>query len=233
MKILLVDDEPTLRQELQRYLERQGHRVISTGAGVESLALAHHFDPDVVVLDILLPDVDGIEVCRGLRSFSRVPVLILSVMGAEKAVIEALDAGADDYIVKPPDPRELLVRLHAIVRRASMASRSALIYQDGHLYINVEDRVLCKDGVSLPRSPREWRALACLLRNIDRPISHERLIRETFGPEVKDMAKAKQHLAVVIYSLRLAIEEDPHHPDYICTRVGFGYYFADHRLAEN
>ena len=231
VKILLVDDEPIFLQELTRYLERQGHRVANATQGAEALSLASRFHPDVVVLDMVLPDVDGIEICRGLRAFSDVPVLILSAIGREQVVIDALAAGADDYVIKPFSLQDLVVRIQALVRRAQGATRSRLVYDDGYLCIDLENRVVTKNGQSVSLASREWSVLTCLLRHAGRPVPFEQLVREAIGNDV-DLDRGKAHLAVLIHSLRVALEEHPSVPTHIITRQRVGYQFVDQTAAE-
>ena len=226
MKILLVDDETSFLQELTRYLERRGHQVACTAEGARALALTSRMHPEVVVLDMLLPDVDGIEICQGLRSFSNVPVLILSAVGSEQVIIDALAAGADDYVTKPFHLHDLEVRLQALVRRAQGMLRAELVYDDGYLHIDIANREAIRDGQSISLSSREWSILTCLIRHAERPVSFEQLMREVIGSDV-EFDRGKAHLAVIVHSLRRALERIPSSPVYINTRIGLGYQFVE------
>ncbi len=226
MRILLVDDDTGFLQELARYLEHQGHQVACTEEGSKTLALISRLHPEVVVLDMLLPDVDGIEVCCGLRIFSDVPVLILSGVGSEQVVIDALEAGADDYMTKPFHLRDLEVRLQALVRRVQGISRAGMVYDDGYLHIDIENRVITREGQPLALTSREWSVLTCLVRHAGRPVSFEQLAREVIGNDV-EMDRCKAHLAVIVHSLRTALEENPSAPMYINTRMRMGYQFVE------
>jgi two-component system, OmpR family, KDP operon response regulator KdpE len=226
VKILLVDDDAGFLQELARYLERQGHQVACTEKGSETLALTSRLHPEVVVLDMLLPDIDGIEVCRGLRTISDVPVLILSGVGSEQVVIDVLEAGADDYMTKPFHLHDLEVRLQALVRRVQGASRAGLLYDDGYLHIDIENRVVTREGQPLSLTSREWSVLTCLVRHAGRPVSFEQLAREVIGANV-ELDRCKAHIAVIVHSLRAALEENPSAPMYINTRMRVGYQFVE------
>jgi two-component system, OmpR family, KDP operon response regulator KdpE len=232
VKILLVDDDTIFLQELTRYLGRQGHQVACTDQGAKALSLASRVHPEVVVLDILLPEVDGIDICHGLRAFSDVPVLILSAVGSEQVIIDALAAGADDYMTKPFHLQDLEVRLRALVRRIQGATRAGLIYDDGYLHINLQDRVVTRDGRSVSLAAREWSVLTCLLRHAGRPVTFEQLAREVIGNDV-DLARCKAHLAVIVHSLRAALERNPSAPIYIGTRMRVGYQFIDQTPREH
>jgi two-component system, OmpR family, KDP operon response regulator KdpE len=226
VKILLVDDDTVFLFQLARYLERQGHQVACTAEGREALAMTSRLHPEVVVLDVLLPDIDGIEICCGLRTFSDVPVLILSGVGSEQVIIDALEAGADDYMTKPFHLRDLEVRLQALVRRIRGASRTGMVYDDGYLHIDIENRVATRAGKPISLTSREWAVLTCLVCYAGRPVSFEQLVREVLGASV-ELDRGKAHLAVLIHSLRAALEEDPSAPMYINTRIRMGYQFVE------
>jgi DNA-binding response OmpR family regulator len=226
VKILLVDDDTAFLVELARYLERQGHQVACTTEGREALALTSRLHPEVVVLDMLLPDIDGIEICCGLRAFSDVPVLILSGVGSEQMIIDALEAGADDYMTKPFHLRDLEVRLQALLRRIRGASRTGMVYDDGYLHIDIENRVATREEKPVSLTSREWAVLTCLLCHAGRPVSFEQLAREVLGANV-ERDRGKAHLAVIVHSLRAALEEDPRAPMYINTRIRMGYQFIE------
>lgn len=225
MKILIVDDEPLFSLALQRHLERQGHHVTCAEEGSQALSLAYRFQPDVVILDILLPHIDGIEVLRGLRAFSGVPVLVLSVVGQESVIVEALDEGADDYLLKPPVLEELRVRLQALVRRAHESVRAELVYDDGWLHVDLQNLVLRRNGEPVTLSPLQWSVLSCLVRNVGRMVTFEQMAREALRSDL-DLTHAKAHLAVLVHSLRRAIEADPSVPTYIVTHMRVGYRFV-------
>jgi two-component system KDP operon response regulator KdpE len=175
--------------------------------------------PDLVILDLLLPGLSGLDVCRALRAASTVPILVLSARGEEQTKVQALDLGADDYLTKPFGMDELLARVRALLRRLG-ASSTAGTLQIGALVVDLDARQAWRDGQALDLTPREFDVLAYLMRHAGKVVTHRRLLAEVWGPQYKDET---QYLRVFVNRLRAKIGDDPAHPRYIATEPGVGY----------
>ncbi len=224
MRLLIIEDDLTLNGLLAAYLGRRGHTILSARDGEEGLRLAQEEHPDLVILDIMMPGMDGWQVCQRLRAKSNVPILMLTAKTAQDAVIEGVRLGADDYLRKPFDLRELELRIQAILRRAGapQAAQSAL-YQDARLLVDVERRLVLLDGQPVHLTPTEFRLLGYLIQQRGRAVPHDELLREVWGPEY---AEDTAILSVYIRYLREKLEDKPGQPRYICTEWGIGYRFA-------
>jgi two-component system KDP operon response regulator KdpE len=223
-RILIVDDEPNIVATVSPLLRARGYDVYSATSGRAGLEAVDRDKPDLVVLDLGLPDVDGIDVCRKMRQASHVPIVVLSARGAEGDKVAALDAGADDYVTKPFGPEELLARIRAALRRAdSPAVTSGPIVRAGLVIDRDRFRVL-RDGEEVRLTPKEFELLTYLAQHPGRVLTHRAILRAIWGPHATDQP---EHLRVLVGSLRKKIEPDPSSPRYILTEPWVGYRFAD------
>ena len=222
-RILVVDDEPQIVRALKVVLREAGFQAVPAETATEALDLAAVRPPDAAIVDLVLPDGDGVEVTRRLREWSEMPILVLSAMGEEEQKVRALEACADDYITKPFGARELVARLQAALRRAAPAEEEPSVVVDG-LQIDLAGRIVRRDGQPVHLTPIEFELLRVLVRNRGRLMTHRKLIAEVWGAEyVDDIQPLRTHIA----RLRAKIEpEDPAGPRYIVTDPGVGYRFA-------
>lgn len=223
MTALIVDDEIQIRRLLRVALENAGYTVRETETGQQGLAEVAYARPDVVLLDLGLPDLDGLEVLRRLREWSEVPVVILSVRDAEAEKVAALDAGADDYVTKPFSTPELLARLRVAQRRRRPAEETAIFSHSG-LLVDLTARRVTRDGEEVKLTATEYALLRLFVRHAGRVLTHRHILREVWGPKSEEH---RQYLRVYVTHLRQKIERDPHAPALILTETGIGYRFAD------
>jgi DNA-binding response OmpR family regulator len=225
-KVVVIDDEPSVQDVVRGYLERDGYLVYVAGNGAEGLALAERIRPGLIVLDLMLPDVSGEEICRQVRARSDVPILMLTAKAAEEARIAGLTLGADDYLTKPFSPRELVARVRAILRRSSGAETplvQRLSFDEGRLEIDtVEHEVVVHDR-PVDLTPNEYKLLVTLARYPGRVYSRFELINHVQG---YDFEGYERTIDVHVKNLRRKIEPDPRHPRYIQTVFGSGYRLA-------
>ena len=219
--VLVVDDEPQLVRALQVNLEAEGYSVITASDGAEALRAAASQPPDVIVLDLGLPDMDGIEVIRRLRAWTQLPVIVLSARHGSPDKVQALDAGADDYITKPFGLDELLARLRAVERR-SWPVRDAATIKVGDLDIDLMAATVFRAGQCIRLTPREWRILQLLVENRGTLVSQQRILNEVWGPTYE---KETHYLRIFVSQLRRKLEEDPAKPRHLITEPGRGYRF--------
>lgn len=222
-KILVVDDEITLLKTVRAYLEQEGYTVQTTTDGRSALHLFRQFQPDLVVLDIMLPEIDGLEVLRQLRQSSEVYVIMLTAKADEADKVIGLGLGADDYVTKPFSPRELVARIKAALRRLGVSSTKKELVS-AHLRLDEEARLAWKDGRPLDLTPIEFDLLHTLMRHDGRALSREQLIEQVWG---YDYYGDDRVVDVHIGRLRKKIEADPTHPTFIATVWGAGYRFED------
>ncbi len=224
--VLVVDDEEHMIKFMQMNLELEGCRVVSAARGQKALDLARENMPDVVLLDIMMPGMDGYETLRRLREFSQVPVLILTAKDAEDDRIRGLELGADDYIGKPFSHRELVSRIRAVLRRHYTAPPipQTLVEIDDRLVIDFARREVLVHGERVNLRPTEYRLLYHLVQNAGYVQTHEMLLTKVWGPEYRD---ENHYLRLYITYLRQKIENDPANPAYILTERGVGYRFVD------
>jgi two-component system KDP operon response regulator KdpE len=224
--ILVVDDEARMAQFIKMNLELEGFRVVSASDGHQALEKVVRELPDLVVLDVMMPDMDGFETLRKIREVSSVPVIFLSVKGQEFDRIHGLDLGADDYMTKPFNPRELLSRIRAVLRRIEEKSRAggAEIIVDDELRINFDQRKVIVRGQEVLLRPTEYRLLYQLVNNPGKLLNHETLLSRVWGPEYRD---EDQYVRLYIAYLRQKIEKDPKNPKYILSERGLGYRFRE------
>ncbi|MGA2320670.1 MAG: response regulator transcription factor [Solirubrobacteraceae bacterium] len=222
-RVLVVDDEPQIVRALKVVLREAGFEIVAAGTASQALDLAAVHPPDAAIIDLVLPDGDGVEVTRSLREWSEMPILVLSAVGEEDQKVRALEAGADDYITKPFGTRELIARLQAALRRAVPAEEEPSIVVSG-LEIDLAARVVRRDAEPIHLTPIEFELLRVLVRNRGRLMTHRALLAEVWGPQyVEDIQPLRTHIA----RLRGKIEpEGAGSPRYIVTDPGVGYRFA-------
>ena len=220
MRILLVDDDPTLRQTLAIGLRAEGHEVLLAADGRSALQAATEDQPDLMVLDLGLPDLSGVEVLRELRSWSRLPVVVLSARDGSEDKVEALDLGADDYVTKPFGVAELLARIRAAARRAGS---DLPVVATGSLTIDLPARQVTRDGSVVRLTPTEWGVLEVLVRHPGRLVSQKDLLHEVWGPSYD---RETNYLRVYVAGLRKKLEDDPAAPRHLVTEPGMGYRFV-------
>jgi two-component system KDP operon response regulator KdpE len=220
MKVLVVDDEPALARALAINLRANGWEVVTAADGRSALEAAATAHPDVVLLDLGLPDIDGMEVLAGLRGWSSVPIVVLSARQHGEDKVEALDLGADDYVTKPFAMNELLARLRAAVRRGAVSSQSEPLVEVGPLLIDLARKRVARDGVDVRLTPTEWAFLELLARNLGRLVTREQVLREVWGPAYEHETN---YLRVYAAQLRRKLEVDPAHPRHLVTSPGLGY----------
>jgi two-component system KDP operon response regulator KdpE len=225
-RVLVVDDEPQILRALQIKLRGAGYDVETAATAGEALMKAAIRPPQAVILDLLLPDGSGAHVCRELRTWSAMPILVLSAVGEEREKIEALDAGADDYVTKPFSGDELLARLRAALRRAVPSSRPVL--DIGELSIDLEKRVVTMSDRPVSLTPIEYDLLRLLARNKGKLLTHPTILREIWGPSYHEESN---YLHVHISHLRRKIEPDPARPRYLLNQPGVGYRLVDPEAA--
>jgi two-component system KDP operon response regulator KdpE len=223
-KILVIDDEPGLLDLLEQAFRRSGVRVLKALNAQEGLQQFFAQQPDLVILDLMLPDVHGWEVCRQIRQLSDVPLIILSVLSKEEEVIYGLDCGADDYITKPFNLRVLLARVRSALRRevATPAMERAPGYSNGHLTIDTHRRRVWARGEPVKLRPTEYRLLVLLAENAGRIVTVEEILNRIWGPGCEDRT---QYVHSYIWRLRQKLEPDPENPRYLLSERGVGYCF--------
>jgi two-component system, OmpR family, KDP operon response regulator KdpE len=227
-RVLVVDDEPQILRALHTNLRGAGYEVDTASTAEEALATAALRPPDAVILDLVLPDGRGTDVCRELRTWSSAPVLLLSVVGEEREKVAALDAGADDYVEKPFGVEELLARLRAALRRAGPAGGPVL--ELGELVIDLDKRLVTVDGRAVQLTPHEFALLRVLAQNEGKLLTHPALLREVWGPAYGDES---HYLHVYVSQLRRKIEPDPARPRYLLTEPGVGYRLVNPVLSSS
>ncbi len=223
-KILIIDDEETTVQLIALLLERRGFEVIRAFSAEDGLRKAYRFQPDLVLLDIMMPDMDGWEVCRRLRDLSDVPIIFLTALTEVRDIVRGLEIGADDYIPKPFNNDELVARIKAHLRRAPKNGMSEeMVFNDGEFRINFMNREVRVRNEIKHLTPKEFSLLSVLVRNAGRVVPRNELVVEAWGEEYSD---AIDSLKLYIHYLRQKIEMNPDRPDYILTSRGVGYRFA-------
>jgi len=224
-KILVIDDDSGLLTLLQLGLEREGFEVATAVSGKEGLRRAYETRPDVVILDIMMPEMDGWLTCQRLRSMCDTPIIMLTAKATQADILKGLSLGADDYLTKPCSFDELKARIRTVLRRAKAGSRDdwRAIYDDDNLRIDLKDGTVTRQGEEIHLTPIESRLLMYLVSQKGRIVPHRELLISVWGPEY---AEEVSYLSVYIRYLRRKIEDDPSHPRYIRTRWRMGYYFT-------
>jgi two-component system, OmpR family, KDP operon response regulator KdpE len=221
-RVLVVDDEPQIRRTLAINLRAVGYQVDLAATGEEALKAAAAQPPDVVVLDLSLPGIDGLQVIQGLRGWTRIPIIVLSVREREADKVAALDAGADDYVTKPFGINELLARLRAAVRRASLTELDAPVIQTPDFRVDLAAKQVTRNGREVRLTPTEWQLVELLVRHPGRLVSQRQLLQEVWGPKYQEETN---YLRLFIAQIRRKLEPDPAHPRYFLTEPGMGYRF--------
>jgi DNA-binding response OmpR family regulator len=225
-KIVVIDDEPSVQEVVRAYLEKDGYQVFVAGNGADGLALAERMKPALIVLDLMLPDISGEEICNDIRSRSDVPILMLTAKASADERVAGLVSGADDYLVKPFSPRELVARVSAVLRRtqgieAPLVAKSS--FDGGRLEIDTVEHVVKRDGVAVDLTPNEYKLLTTLARYPGRAYSRFELIDRVQGYDFEGFERT---IDVHVKNLRKKIEPDTAHPRYIETVTGIGYRLA-------
>jgi two-component system KDP operon response regulator KdpE len=219
--VLVVDDEPQIRRALAANLKAREYEVLQAATGEEALRLTAERRPDVVILDIGLPGMDGIEVVHGIRGWSDVPIIMLSVRRDESDKVEALDAGADDYLTKPFGMGELLARVRAALRRSGTEEVDPVV-DAGALHIDLAAKRVLRDGADVHLTPTEWGLVEQLVRNPGKLVTQRQLLQAVWGPEY---GTETHYLRVYMAALRRKLEDDPSRPRHFLTEPGMGYRF--------
>jgi two-component system alkaline phosphatase synthesis response regulator PhoP len=224
-KVLVVDDDPALLPLIETTFAREGYEVYSASDGKQALRMLFANHPDLVVLDIMMPRMDGWETCRRIREVSDVPIIMLTARGQEEDVVRGLDHGADDYLTKPFSIKVLLAHARAVLRRAALpplGEEEATTYSDDHLTMDLKERRVTVDGELIKLTPTEYRLLAYLVQNAGRSLTSREILQNVWGWEYQDEV---DYVRVYIWHLRQKLEEDPKDPRYIQTETGVGYRF--------
>jgi DNA-binding response OmpR family regulator len=225
-KIVVIDDESSVQEVVRAYLEKDGYQVFVAGNGVEGLALAERMKPALIVLDLMLPDISGEEICSDIRSRSDVPILMLTAKASADERVAGLVSGADDYLVKPFSPRELVARVNAVLRRTQGIESplvAKLSFDGGRLEIDSVEHAVRRDGFAVDLTPNEYKLLTTLARYPGRAYSRFELISRVQGD---DFEGDERTIDVHVKNLRKKIERDPAHPRYVKTVSGVGYRLA-------
>jgi len=222
-RILVVDDEPKIRMFIRANLEARGYDVSVAQDGAEAVEMAGRIDPDVIVLDVNMPRMDGIEACRQIRAWADTPIIILSVRENEADKVSALDEGADDYVTKPFGIEELLARIRVALRRSAGAKDSTALFTAGDLEVDFPMRVVRRHGQIIKLTRTEYELLAYLVSNCGKVLTHKEVLHNVWGPEY---GEESEYVRVFIRQLRSKIEDDPSNPRFILTEPRIGYRFV-------
>src|SRR5512143_2313596 len=224
-KILIIEDDTSIATLTRLQLETKNFSVQTAHNGADGLRQAYAWQPDLVLLDVMMPDMDGWSVCQRLRELSDVPVIFVTAVGQERNIVRGLQMGADDYIIKPFSTKELQARIEAVLRRRRQIDTTdlPLHYTNGWLVVDSEQRQVIVDSKPIDLSPIEFRLLTTLVRNEGKVLTHEYLLEQVWGPAYKD---ERHYLKLYVWYLRQKIEPDVNHPQYIITERGVGYRFA-------
>jgi two-component system KDP operon response regulator KdpE len=217
--VLVIDDELQIRRLLRVTLEGNGYRVFEAATGKEGLIEAAQRRPDAIIIDLGLPDMDGVEVIKRLREWSQAPLLVLSVREGEDDKVSALDNGADDFVIKPFSTAELLARLRVVRRRATPLEENA-VFHAGRLEVDMSSRQVLVQGKEIKMTPTEYSLLRLLVRNAGKVVTHRQILKEVWGPNYGEQT---HYLRVYIGRLREKLEEDPTRPEVLVTEPGVGY----------
>jgi DNA-binding response OmpR family regulator len=223
--VVVADDDPRLLRLVQFNLQQAGYRVVSASDGNRALRLAESENPDLLLLDVRMPIMDGLEVCRRVRNFSTIPIIMVTAKDAEEDKVAGLDAGADDYLTKPFGAPELMARVRAVLRRTKLYSGDTTepVFESGDLKVDFAQQLASRDGRPINLTPTEYRIVAYLARHAGRVVTQADLLTKVWGPEYENEAHL---LRVNIARLRQKLETDPSSPKHVITRPGIGYYMA-------
>jgi two-component system, OmpR family, KDP operon response regulator KdpE len=226
LKLLVVDDSLDTTLVLKRVLQQDGYEVEVAQNGAEGLRLAFDFRPDLILLDVMMPGMDGWTMLNRLREFTDVPVVMLTAVGGEESLVHGLDSGADDYLTKPFSMHELKARIRAVLRRSSLDARTedrSLRFDNGQLVIDPPSQQVTVRGELVDLTPTEYRLLLCLAYNAGRVLNPDQILDHVWGPGYEDSVAS---VKLYVWYLRRKIEDDPGNPRYILTKRGAGYYMA-------
>ena len=226
--VLVVEDEPEIRRFLRTTLAAEGYRVIEAENGQRGAIEAGTHKPDLAIVDLGLPDIDGVEVIRRIRAWSPMPIVVLSARALETAKVQALDAGADDYITKPFGVAELLARVRVALRHAARAPSGADALAFGRVSVDLERRKVTRGGKDVHLTPIKYRLLACLAQHADMVVTHRQLLREVWGPS---HVEHTHYLRLYMKQLRDKLEDDPIRPRHLLTETGVGYRLVEEPAA--
>jgi two-component system KDP operon response regulator KdpE len=221
--VMVVEDEPPVRRFLRAALEGHGYRLVEAGGAREAEQLAPGHNPDLFLLDLGLPDGDGIDLARRLREWTRAPIIVLSARGREEDKVKALDAGADDYLTKPFGVNELLARMRVALRHAAGGPGAEPVYEAGPLRVDLARREVTVGGREARLTPTEFRLLALLARHAGKVLTHRQILKEVWGPAATEVHYVRVHMA----ELRKKIEAEPARPRLLVTEPGVGYRLRD------
>jgi len=222
--ILLIEDEAHIRSFLRISLEAHGYKVLEARTGEDGLSLAGQHQPQLVIVDLGLPDMDGKDVIERLREWSKLPILVLSVRGDEKEKVGALDIGANDYVTKPAAISELMARVRVLLRTREPDDSESAVYERNGLRIDLSRREVHRDGVPVHLTRKEYQLLRLLVGNVGRVLTHQHVLREVWGPR---FTSETHYLRVLVSALRQKLGDDPADPHYIVTEQGVGYRLLD------
>jgi DNA-binding response OmpR family regulator len=224
-KLLLIDDSQDMQRLVGMFLERDGYEVVRASNGKDGMRQLAICQPDLVLLDIMMPGVDGWETCRRIREVSNIPIIMLTAKSQERDIVRGLEMGADDYVTKPFDPSELRARVQSLLRRTKemkTATNTSRVFDNGRIYIDLTRRVVKVNDQPVDLTPTEFRLLAALLQKVDCVIPHQQLLRQVWGPEYTEEV---HYLKLYVRYLRQKLEQDPSDPKYLITEWGVGYRF--------
>ncbi len=221
--ILIIEDDVGIHRFLKISLEAHNYKLVASLTAKDGLMQAASRSPDVVIVDLGLPDLDGVEVVKQIRQWSTVPIVVVSARGKEEDKVTALDAGADDYLTKPFSVGELMARLRAVMRRVPQLQEEEMTYRSGPLEVDISARRVHLNGVETHLTPNEFKLLTYLIRHAGRVVTHQQLLKEIWGP---DSVQETHYLRVYVNQLRQKIEPAPAQPRYLLTDPGVGYRFT-------
>ena|ERR1700741_5115268 len=218
--VLIVEDEPDIRRFLRSSLGTEGYRVVESETGERGTIDAGTHKPDLAIVDLGLPDVDGVEVIKRIRSWSAMPIIVLSARAFEQAKVQALDAGADDYVTKPFGVSELLARVRVALRHASRSASGKSVLKLGNVTVDLQRHRVQRDGAEVHLTALEFRLLTCLAQHLGMVVTHRQLLREVWGPSYVEQT---HYLRIYLKQLRDKLEADPMRPRHFLTETGVGY----------
>lgn len=221
-RVLIVDDDPAQIQMLKMFLVQQGYEIYTSLDGSEAVSLAAQIHPDIVLLDVCLPDMDGYSVCQRMREFTSAPVIFLSVKSTEPDIVAGFKSGADDYLTKPVRLHEMALRIEARLRSAAHLPQIN-IYRDKSLFVDLPRKRVMRNGSLVHLTPLEFKLLVCLVRHAGEVVSHKTILKEVWGHCYMD---GVTNLSLYIHYLREKLEDDPENPIYIRSEWGSGYWFS-------
>jgi two-component system, OmpR family, KDP operon response regulator KdpE len=218
--VLIIEDEEAIRKFLRVSLAGEGYRLVESATAQDGLLQAASCQPDIIILDLGLPDLDGVELTRQIRQWSKIPIIIVSARGKEQDKVVALDAGADDYLTKPFSVGELLARLRVALRHATRADSGEPVFETGDLRVDLVHRKITRAGETIHLTPNEYRLLTLLVKHAGKVLTHTMLLKEIWGP---GSSQDIHYLRVYMNQLRQKLETDPAQPKYLLTEPGVGY----------